>query len=156
MFAWLNKADKTTLVGISVSAVSLLALASLAALCLIAFSMSYFGILLSGSAPSIRWVIGTGFAMLCGWALCVPTFWAWRALNEERLWALWIARTWATLLAVSGAFDLYRMQRPHTPLPDEYFGVAVDPVLILGGAVWLLYLSLPKVRERFRTQTQTV
>lgn len=156
MFAGLSKADKTTLVGISVSAVSLLALASLAALCLIVFSMGYVGILLSGDAPSTRWVIGAGFTILCGWTLCVPTFWAWRALYEERQWALWIARTWATLLPLYGAFDLYRMQRPHTPVPDEYFGVAFDPVLILGGAVWLLYLSLPKVRERFRTHTQTV
>jgi hypothetical protein len=141
--------DNRSLVGISVSAVSLLLLACLAGFCLMFFGMAYVGALLDGDLNSIGRGVGAGFITFGGYALCIVTFWAWKALYKERAWALWIARTWAVLLLVLGSSDLYRLHRPHTPTADEYFGILYDPVLIIGGAVWLLYLWLPKVRARF-------
>lgn len=144
--------DTRPLVGISVSAVSLLALACLAAFLLIFLGMSYVGALLGGNHKGIGWIVGTGFITLGGGALCILTLWAWKALYAERRWALWIARSWAALLMLLGGLDLYHLHQPHTPAPDEYFGLVYDPLLLITGSVWLLYLWLPKVRERFRSR----
>lgn len=131
--------DDRSLVGISVSAVSLLLLTRLAGFCLVLFGMTYLAALLVGHRGSLGWVIGVGFITFGGCAHCIVTFWAWRALYQERVWALWIARTWAALLLLSGGFNLYHLYRPHTSTADDYFGIVYDPVLIIGGAVWLLY-----------------
>ena len=69
----------------------------------------------------------------CGCALCFLIFRAWRALYEERAWALWIARAWAALMVLFGALDLHHLYKPHAPSADEYFGIIYDPVLIFGG-----------------------
>jgi hypothetical protein len=143
------KAEKETLVGISVSSVALLVLACLSVLALIFVGMALVVTLLDYEPHNIGWTIGAGFIACCGGVLCFFTFRARRALYEERVWALWIARTWAALLLVFGGLDLYQLHQPHTPTADEYFGIIYDPLLIVGGAVWLLYLWLPKVRARF-------
>lgn len=148
--------DSRPLVGISVSAVSLLALACIAGCCLAIFGFVYMGALMGGDLNRVGRAIATGFAVVIGFALCIVTFWAWKALYRQRPWALWIARTWAVLLIIGGAMDLCYVYLPHTPAPDEYFSLVFDPVLIFGGAAWLLYLSLPKVRQRFRSHTETV
>lgn len=155
MFASDFDRDNRPLVGISVSAVSLLTLACVAGCCLAIFGLGYVGALFGGDLNSIGLTIAAGALTAGGCALCVVTFWAWKALYRERAWALWIARTWAIVLVVGGLLDFYHLHRPHTPAPDEYFGLIYDPVLILAGVIWLLYLWLPKVRARFRTQTQT-
>ena len=152
MFDWVVKAEKETPVGISVSAVALLVLACLSVLVLMFVGMALVGTLLGYESHNIGWTVGAGFIACCGCVLCFFTFRAWRALYEERVWALWITRTWAVLLLVLGGLDLYHLQKPHAPTADEYFGIIYDPVLIIGGAVWLLYLWLPKVRARFGSE----
>ena len=150
------KQDAEPLVGISVSAVSLLALACLSGLVLFSggllFLVKVFFVeaTLGGSQHGILWKIGASIILASGSGFCVITFRAWKALYEEQAWALWVARTWAVLLLLFGATDLYHLYRPHTPIADEYFGILYDPVFILGGSAWLLYLVLPKVRARFR------
>lgn len=138
-----------SLLGICVSAVSLLVLACLAGFSLMFLGIAYVRALIGDDLYSIGQGVGAGFITFGGCALSIITFWAWKALYRERAWVLWIARTWAVLLLVLGWSDLYRLHRPHAPTADEYFGIVYDPVLIIGGAVWLLYLWLPKVRARF-------
>jgi hypothetical protein len=142
---------RETLVGISVSAVALLVLACFSVFGLMLFGMGFVRTLLGDKPNNIGWTVGAGFITCCGCVLCFLTFRAWRALYEERVWALWIARAWAALMALFGALDLYRLYSPHVPTADEYFGIIYDPMLIFGGVVWLLYLWLPKVKGRFRT-----
>jgi hypothetical protein len=147
--------DDRPLIGVSVSAVSLLALAWIVGFCLIVFALAYVGTVLGGVHTGIGRGAGTGFILLAFCGLCFVTFWAWKALYRERAWALWIARTWAALLLLLGGLDLYHLYRPHAPVPDEYFGIVYDPVLMICGTSWLFYLLLPKVRARFRTRQAT-
>ena len=148
--------DAEPLVGISVSAVSLLALACLSGLVLFPggalFLVKEFfvGATLGGSQHGIAWKIGASIILASGSGFCLITFRAWKALYEEQAWALWVARTWAVLLLLFGATDLYHLYRPHTPIADEYFGIPYDPLFIIRGSAWLLYLVLPRVRARFR------
>lgn len=64
-----------------------------------------------------------------------------------------LARAWAVLLFVFGSADLYHLYHPHVPTPDEYFGILYDPVLMFGGAAWIAYLLLPKVKAHFRSRS---
>ena len=150
------KQDAEPLVGISVSAVSLLALACLSGLVLFPGGLFFLvkvlfvGSTLGGTQHGIVWKIGATIFLASGFGFCVITFRAWKALYAEQAWALWVARTWAVLLLLFGATDLYRLYPPHTPIADEYFGLLYDPLFILSGSAWLLYLVLPKVRARFR------
>ncbi|MGB6131182.1 MAG: hypothetical protein WBG54_05340 [Acidobacteriaceae bacterium] len=151
MFDSLVKIESKTLVGISVSALALLVLACCSVFGLMLFGMDFAGTLLADQPNNIEWTAGAGLIACCACVFCFLTFRAWRALYEERRWALWIARAWAALILLFGALDLDRLYRPHIPAADEYFGIVCDPVLIFGGILWLLYLWLPRVKGRFRT-----
>lgn len=141
--------DNHPLVGISVSAVLLLALACVAGCLAMLFGMTCVGSLLGGDKITGR-LLGFGLITIAGCAFCIVTFFAWKALYRERRWALWVARIWAALVPLLSGLDLYQMHQPHTPAPDEYFGNLCDPAFIIGGTMWLLYLWLPKVRAQFR------
>ena len=110
----------------------------------------FVGATLGGSQHGIAWKIGASIILASGSGFCLITFRAWKALYEEQAWALWVARTWAVLLLLFGATDLYHLYRPHTPIADEYFGILYDPLFIISGSAWLLYLVLPRVQARFR------
>src|ERR1700691_2737411 len=122
MFASSNESDTESLIGISVSAVSLLALACFCALCVTILGMGYLGSLLGGQVHGLWWPLSRGFIISSVCVLCFFTFGAWKALYNRRTWALWLARAWAVLLFVFGAADLYHLYHPHVPTPDEYFG----------------------------------
>jgi hypothetical protein len=147
--------DRTSLLGLRISAGLLAALGCLFALYVLLFS------LLLGASVVRRWqghlpasdksssfltlliVVATTAALTY---LC---FSAAAALRNAQRWAAYVATGFGLLLLLFSGDFFYDWFHPDRQSPDEYFGILIVPFCIAVGLWWCIYLNLPRVRDSF-------
>jgi hypothetical protein len=157
-----TRSDRTSLLGLRISAGLLAALG-----CLFALYVALFTVLLGASVvrrwqghlpasdKSTSFLIPLIFVAATAAALTYLCFRAAAALRNAQRWAAYVATGFGLLLlSFSGDF-FYDWFHPDRQSPDEDFGILIVPFCIVVGLWWCIYLNLPRVRNHLKSVRQT-
>ena len=148
--------DRTSLVGLQISACLLVALG-----CIFGFYVLFFGGLLivsvvrywQGHLPASdkpSWLLSPLLVVAITTALTYLCLRAAAALHNAQRWGAHVATGFGLmLLSFSGIF-FYDCFHPDRQSPDEYFVILIVPFWIVIGLWWCIYLNLPHVRSHVK------